>query len=364
MLLTRRLLTVLIVLLLCGCVDQPRPLSSTDISNNRAPDKLVFREAWRLQTDGFVDASPLVVEDKLFTASWDGSVYAIDTRGRLLWKKAVGAEIDATPVSDGAQLFVQTWERRAFALSLVDGQVRWSFQYPESPADDHRQGALLPLGEQVLLPAWGGTLYALDATSGQLRWQYGEHLPLRSAPVREGTQLYLSGGDGSFLALSLAGARLWSAEFDAPLLTSAALTPDGPVAVARDGLIKAFTGAGRLRWQRQLKELCYYSMPRYYQGAIYLATAAGSLWKLNAETGEPVWQQTGLGAIYASPLITGQRLYLGTNDGWLYAIDLHSGQQVASFQTGSAIQSTPVIFGGRLVFGSRDGNLYALDLLE
>jgi outer membrane protein assembly factor BamB len=327
-------------------------------------DALDFQESWRQSTGGFVDASPLVVGERLYAASWDGNIYALGPQGQLLWKRFVGAEIDAAPVTDGDSLFVQTWQRQAVALKLEDGQIRWRFTYPASPADDHRQGALLPVDGDVLLPAWGGSLYALNADSGKPRWQLPAHLPLRAAPVHGSGRLYLSGGDGTFTALTQAGEQLWTVDLGAPVLTSAAMTPDGPVVLTRNGQLNAFDSQGRLRWQRQLGELCYYSAPHYQHGYIYLATAAGSLWKLDAASGRLIWSLTDLGAFYGSPLIAGDRLFVGNNSGQLYAINIDSGEILATFQAGRDIQSTPVLFSERLVFGSRDGNLYALDLVE
>lgn len=341
----------------CESADRWRP-------NSGPRDELNFRQAWRLQTGGFVDASPLVVADRLYAASWDGYVYALDRSGQVRWKSFVGGEVDAAPVASGDSLFVQTWQRQAVALSLLDGQPRWRFDYPESPADDHRQGALLPVAGNILLPSWGGSLYALDAVSGKPRWQLAGHLPLRAAPVQAGDRLYLSGGDGTFTALNLDGTELWTVALDAPLLTSAALTPEGPVVLARNGQLSAFDTQGRLRWQQQLGEDCYYSAPRYQNGYIYLGTAAGSLWKLAATSGQLIWRIADLGAFYGTPLIEGQRLFIGNNSGQLYALNIDSGAILATFQAGRDIQTTPALFFGRLVFGSRDGNLYALDLLE
>ena len=327
-------------------------------------DRLALQPTWQLKTDGFIDASPLVVASTLYAASWDGHLYALDSQGRLLWKQPLGDVVDASPVAAAGQLFLQNWQRQVVALSAADGSARWRFSYPESPADDHRQGALLPIGDLVLLPAWGGTLYALDALSGSVRWQQGGHLPLRAAPVTDGSQIYLSAGDGTVTAISLSGKELWSIKLSAPLLTSAALTPDGPVVVARDGQISAFTADGRLRWRRELTEPCYYSAPLYHQGMIYLATAAGKLRKLNAVSGELVWTLSELGAFYGSPMVVGQRLFIGNNSGLLYAINLDSAEILTTYQVGRDIQTTPVLFAGQLIFGSRDGNLYALELIE
>ncbi len=327
-------------------------------------DRLFFQPSWQLQTDGFIDASPLVCADSLYAASWDGYLYALDSQGSLLWKKSVEAEIDASPVAAEGLLFLQNWQRQVFALNAVDGSVRWQFSYPESPADDHRQGALLPVGELVLLPAWGGTLYALEVSSGKVRWQMDGYLPLRAAPAWDGEQLYLSAGNGTFAAISLNGKELWSHKLSAPVLTSASITPDGPVVVARDGQISAFSTDGHLRWQRELAEASYYSGPLYHQGMIYLATAAGQLRKLDAVTGELIWQLSDLGAFYGSPLLVGQRLFIGNNRGQLYVVNIDSAEILATYQVGRDIQSTPVMFADQLVFGSRDGNLYALKLFE
>ena len=124
--------------------------------------------------------------------SYYGFLYALDSAGRLRWKRPLGAEIDASPVATDGRIFLQNWLRQVVALSRADGSVLWRFSYPESPADDHRQGALLPLGELVLLPAWGGTLYALDAATGKVRWQLDGHLPLRAAPVADGEHVITS----------------------------------------------------------------------------------------------------------------------------------------------------------------------------
>jgi len=136
------------------------------------------------------------------------------------------------------------------------------------------------------------------------------------------------------------------------------------VVVARNGQVSAFSADGLLRWQRELTETSYYSGPLYHQGSIYLATAAGQLRKLDALSGELIWQLSDLGAFYGSPLVAGQRLFIGNNRGQLYAVNIDSAKILATYQVGRDIQSTPVLFADQLVFGSRDGNLYALKLFE
>lgn len=325
-------------------------------------DALALEEAWRFACGGYVDAPPVPAGPVLYVPSWDGRLYALDFGGRLLWQRVLGEVADSPAAVDERTLYLQTWERKVWALDLKDGAPRWTFGYGFSPADDHRQGGVRRVADLLLVPAWNGTLFALEADTGRVRWSYPAGLPLRAAPVFDGDRLYLAGGAGALTALALDGRPLWQAALDAPLLSPPAVTPAGPVVVSRTGILVAFSREGEIRWRRDLGQTCFYGAPVHRRGAIYLGTAAGSLWKIDAGTGRTIWQRTGLGPLYGTPLLAEGRLFVGDNDGTLHAVGAESGDLLATFRAGGAIQSTPVQRDGRLFFGSRDGFLYALHL--
>lgn len=326
-------------------------------------DALTLRQAWRLETGGFVDATAVVAGEQVFVPGWDGQLYALTAKGKIRWQADLGAEADATPAVDANLVYVQTWGRQVLALARDDGSVRWRFAYAPSLADDHRQGGLLRVNDLLLVPAWNGTLYALDAASGRLRWQYGTAGPLRAAPLLDGDRIYLAAGDGSLSALGLSGALLWSRSLAAPLLASPALSDFGPVVVDREGTLIGFDRDGAERWRRPLAEACFYGAPVVAGEAIYLATAGGALWKLDAESGAVVWRRPLTMASYATPLIEDGRVFIGDNSGRLSVIGADSGDLLGSFPIQGAIQAQPVRFGGRLLFGGRDAGLHALELI-
>jgi len=326
-------------------------------------DTLSLRQAWQVKTGGFVDAKAVVVADQAYVPGWDGRLYALTANGKSLWQTQLGEVADATPAVDADSVYVQTWGREVLALDRNDGSLLWRFAYAPSVADDHRQGGLLRSNDLLLVPAWNGTLYALDAASGSLRWQYVTAGPLRAVPVVDGDRFYLAAGDGSLHALTLTGAPLWSLPLEAALLTPPALSGDGPVVVDREGTLVSFDRDGKERWRQSLAEPCFYGAPVFADEAIYLATAGGALWKLDAESGAVVWRRPLAMASYATPVISEGRVFVGDNSGLLSVVGVDSGDLLSTFQLQGPIQAPVAMVGGQLLFGSRDGAIHALELV-
>jgi len=326
-------------------------------------DALSLRQAWRVETGGFVDAKAVVAGKQAFVPGWDGRLYALTAAGQMRWQALLGEVADATAAVDDDTVYVQTWGREVLALDSNDGSVRWRFSYAPSVADDHRQGGLLRVNDLLLVPAWNGTLYALDAANGSLRWQYQTAGPLRAVPVLDGDRLYLAGGDSSLSALSLTGAPLWSLRMKAPLLSAPALTPAGPVVVDREGTLVSFDRDGSERWRQPLQEPCYYGAPIYSAGSIYLATAGATLWKLEAESGVIVWRRPLPSASYTTPALYDGRIFVGDNGGTLSVVGSDSGDVLTAFQAQGPIQAPVALLSGRVLFGSRDAAIHALDLV-
>ena len=325
-------------------------------------DAVLFEEIWSLETGGFVDAPVVRDGDELFVGGWDGTLYSLDSRGTLRWRQKLGEVIDGGTALDGENVYVQSWGRRVFALDRDNGRVRWSFDYPPSTADDHRQGGLIRVGDLLLVPAWNGTLYALVAKSGELRWSLDIGQPLRSAPAVAGDRLFVASGDGTLAAVGLDGTLLWRIEHESPLLGTPAILEGGPLVIERDGRLSAYGADGNSRRRRELGEPCYYAAPLVVDGELFLATAGGALWKLDAATGAVIWRRAGLGPVYATPTLHDRRLLVGDNDGVLHIIGADSGDEMATWTVGDAIQSPPLVVGDQVIFGARDGRVHGLRL--
>ena len=323
-------------------------------------DALSLEARWNLETGGFVDAPLAVAGTEIFAGSWDGRFHAFDPAGTPLWSRELGEVVDGAAAVDQHAVYVQTWGRQVWCLDRKRGGTRWTFSFPASPADDHRQGGLVRVGGLLLVPAWNGTLYALDALTGQPRWQFEGGLPLRSAVTVAGDRLYLAGGNGRLSALGLDGTLLWQAENESPLLATPAVTSDGPVVVDREGRVTAYAAEGQLRWRRELDEPCYYAAPVADGESLFVATAGGSLWKLDGATGQVIWRRSGFGPIYGTSLLHQERLVVGDNLGVLHVVGAESGDVLTRWSAGGPIQSTPVVIGDLLIFGARDQRIHGV----
>ncbi len=69
---------------------------------------------------------------------------------------------------------------------------------------------------------------------------------------------------------------------------------------------------GRLKWEYDADGPMY-SSPAVVDGRVYLATGAGSIVALDAETGEEVWKHTTGGPLNSSPAIAGECCSLGVS---------------------------------------------------
>ncbi len=323
-----------------------------------------FKPLWRMASKGFVDAAPVEVDGRIFVASWDGFLRAVDSDGKLLW------EVDTRDVVDGGLLavdggvFLQNWSRQLYRVDQADGRIRLLYEYPSSPADDHRQAGLTMTEQLLLLPAWNGTLYAFDRKSLNRLWSFDAGMPLRATPLVDREIIYQTSGNHVLTALNTAGQLLWQKELAAPLLSSPVLQSDNILVLDKSGVLTSFGPDGTILWQKNLAQASFYSAPLVAHDAIFVATAAGVVSKINPSTGQTIWSRSLAGSIYASPVVSNAGFLVGDNEGNLYLLDFDSGRTLASYRVEGAIQSQVLVTGNRLYFGSRDQNLHALQLVR
>lgn len=327
-------------------------------------DPVQLRQRWSVATNGFVDAAPQVIGADLLIASWDGTIRRVDRVGKVLWHTTGNEVIDAPLLVAGNQIYGQNWGREVFALAAEDGARLWSFSYPDSPADDHRQGGLQLANGQLLVPAWNGTLYALDPQSGQELWSFTTRAPLRATPLVEEDRIFLSGSNGTLWCLDRQGRLLWQHAGPAPLLTPPVKDDAAIIVLDRAGNLSALQTDGTLLWQQALGETCYYAAPISTKEGLFVATAAGALWKIDPASGAIIWRKDGFGPIYATPLALDDRLLLGDNHGSLWLVDAISGNLLTRRDFAGAIQGGPIAFADGIALGSRDQQLHYLTLEE
>lgn len=322
-----------------------------------------FKALWQFETSGFVDSPPLRVDGTLVFASWDGRLRAINDQGALVWQSVATDVIDGSLLLLGGKVLFQNWNRQFFAANLQDGQLEEIFQYPPSPADDHRQAGAVLTTTDILLPAWNGRLYSFNQKTLLPGWQFDAGQPLRAAPLFDGQQIYIASGKGLFSALSPDGKLRWQTDLGTPLLSRPFRLDEGVGVLGKDGQLSIFTLDGQPRWKLSLPQPAYYAAPLLTDEGLFVATAAGSLIKIDPRHGGVLWQRQLDYPVYCTLVMSAAGLLIGDNGGQLLLIDPVSGRTLARYQSAGAIQSVPLVTKNRLFFGSRDQKLHALEIL-
>ncbi|MBN9664017.1 MAG: PQQ-binding-like beta-propeller repeat protein [Acidobacteria bacterium] len=270
-----------------------------------AVDLKTGQERWRLTTGKIESKSPLVVDDLVYLASENLTLYALDAHsGRVAWKFA-------------------------FALPhyLVIGHT--------APA--YADGTLYFGGSGLKLDGTGtfAALFALDARTGALKWQFSP----RSRPnVRSDDRLQ------DMVAVS-----------------------GGVVYGKSDNYLFAVdAGTGRQRWIFKAPRAI--TVPAVNPSRAYVGCFDGHVYGLDSATGAIVDRIPLAGYCDTAPVVVGDILYLavGANgtqhESWLTAIDIPSRQVLWRFQPESSRGwsfVSPLVTDGRVYAGAYTG-MYCL----
>ncbi|MFJ4340410.1 PQQ-binding-like beta-propeller repeat protein [Streptomyces sp. NPDC088915] len=363
---------------------------------------------WRFRMSNDVWGTPVVDGDLLYVTSFE--VHALDTgSGRrqfktrdVAWSMAVaggrihasdGPTLYALDAGDGGERWRLHTDAWVYALKVERGTVVTGTRGGGVQGWEASNGAKLweVTGAQTDFetpeagPAvHGDTVYvwrdarlqALDARTGAERWSYpiGDAascggVPVRVAPAEDGC-VYVSAGTRVLSVDVASGHVRWHFEAPAVFLSPPAFAP-GP-AVTGGGVyladhlgtvyaLDATTGQDRWRIateQRQSTEPVLVA-----DGNVHVGSGS-ALYTLDAVTGTPRWRFAAGGELVGSPVVADGRIHFGSADHVLYTLDATGGQLRWKLATGGEITGSPVAKGGVVYACSKDRCVYALDAVK
>ncbi len=176
-----------------------------------------------------------------------------------------------------------------------------------------------------------------------------------------GRRAFASGRRGFGVAASL-GHRAKPVVVAALVVTSTfggvVLVGTQPITDAESGTVSAAEGDELWRASTGI----VYNSPTIADGTAYIGSNDGSLYAINASTGEQKWTAaTGNAIRYSSPTVANGTVFVGSFDNSLYAFDAETGDQKWSAATGGDISSSPTVKDGTVYVGSKDNSLYAFN---
>ncbi len=332
--------------------------------------------------------APAVVEGRLYAASVDGTIEALDaTTGRTLWQKRLGERHgwlwkrgenslrwSGGPAVQGDLFVVGTLDGEVYALSAQDGSERWNVQVSSEviarPAIS---------GEIVVVHTVDGRLTGLDAKDGSRKWVFDQSVPAlslrgNSPPLIVNDTVYDGFDNGKLYAVRLAdGNPLWVqtlstgegrteverlADVDGDLVVAGS----NIVAVGYRGQVAEFAADnGRPMWQRDVSS---YGGVAAADNSVVLADAEGNVWAFDRETGASLWKQDQLKYRWLStPAVQGKYVVIGDSEGFVHWLSLDEGKFAARERLSKKpIESTPLVIGDIVYVEDVKGHVGAYSL--
>ncbi|GGU09169.1 MULTISPECIES: outer membrane protein assembly factor BamB family protein [Streptomyces] len=307
-------------------------------------------------------------------ASDGPTLYALDAAdGSERWRLAADAWVYSLKVDRGTVVTgtrgggVQGWEASNGAKLWEITGAQTDFETPEAGPAVH--------GDTVYV--WrDARLQALDARSGVERWSYpiGDaascgNVPVRVAPAEDGC-VYVSAGT-RVLSIDIAGGHVrWHFEAPAVFLSPPAFAP-GPAVTGGGVYLADYLGTvyaldattGQDRWRIATESRQSIEPVLVVDGNVHVGSGS-ALYTLDAVTGTPKWRFAAGGELIGSPVVADGRVHFGSADHVLYTLDATGGQLRWKLATGGEITGSPVARGGVVYACSKDRCVYALDAVK
>lgn len=298
--------------------------------------------AWQFVTQGPLVASPVVAEGKVFLATSDRRVLALDAEtGALVWESPVTGPVDTTPTVAGGLVYVGLRDKRLLALDGQSGATVWTF-WTGGPIFS----SPVVKGGVVYVGSGDGYLYALDAATGRKRWSFRVGGWVIMSPA-VGEKVAIVAGNRSIFAVDLRHGRS-RLRYDTVTPPTGIPALSGPLAyvASEDGVLRAI--------DTQQREIPGERFARWWRVQLFI-------WEI---MGEPppqkgfVWaKRFPRGSLGNGIAVADDTVYLLTRTGTLYALDTHTGTERWKAEVGEGLASAPIWVGGILLVGTEKGRI-------
>jgi outer membrane protein assembly factor BamB len=217
----------------------------------------------------------------------------------------------------------------------------------------------------------GATFAAVDATNGTTVWQTAIGAPaISGASIFADGSVYFGGTDGQLYAINAqSGAIRWTYDSGYPEFKSL-MFADGavflPAADADAGayaFIAVDAATGQERWKKVSADNDDgYSPGSLFNDSILFGTSNGRLFSVSLKTGVTNWILTTgtYNSIGAGPSIVGDVAYFFAQDGSIYGVNATTGDVSWRVIIEGTMFHSPDIVDGVIYVGTNEGAIYAL----
>lgn len=250
-----------------------------------------------------------------------------------------------------------------YAVNTNNGSVKWQFPVEPERGQEFYASPVLMDSDQLIVGGYDSVLYSLNPDSGDERWRFdGAEDRYIASPLITEEGIFAPSADRHLYALDYEGNLLWEPfQTEEPLWASPVYSESCNCLyqVSMDRYLYAIDPqTGALRWQSQDLGGPMVSHPAVSEdGLIYVSTFGNEVIAISEENQEIAWRFSTADWAWASPVVDGDQLYASDLTGTLYALDAQTGQLNWQLQPGGIIVSPPLVVDDQIIFGTDQGAL-------
>jgi eukaryotic-like serine/threonine-protein kinase len=161
---------------------------------------------------------------------------------------------------------------------------------------------------------------------------------------------------GILLVLLVAGLTIGAFAIAHPSKSASASTVLNVYISTGDGTLYKLAGdSGAVSWHVQETDRNLPAPPAIANGVVYLSTLTGSVYALDAATGQTKWSVKLDGNIVSSPIVVNNVVYAGSDSNYIYALNASNGSVIWRFDAGvgnETVVTRSVAVANGIVYGS------------
>lgn len=315
---------------------------------------------WHPQTGGRPTAAD-VVQGVVYTSSANNAVYAFnEVTGDRLWFFTTGGTLRAAPAVDKGRVFVASGDKKVYALDAGTGLPVWSQPYNAGAALNR---APLFVKNVLYLGADNGNVYALNEATGAQVWKVSLNTPVHSTLATDGTLLFVGTDSGTLFALDrTTGKTVWQKTTGGMIRSSPAVAGGKVYVGSADGFVWAWNASTGVRAWRHPTGLPVGAPPAAAFGLVFVGDQNGKLLALSQADGHELWNFPTGQSITSRAAVANGVVYVASASQNLYAVSLATGAPLLTPLHVGLSPTEITVTNGAVYVGSEDHVLYKFGL--
>jgi outer membrane protein assembly factor BamB len=320
-------------------------------------------------------SSPVIKDGNLYFATKSGDVRAVVIEtGQTLWTRALkgtGKSRDKTtafygdPVVFNDNIIIAGYNGLIYSID-INGDDNWVRKVGSNNVDSSPNivGGVIIAEDKFLVGASDGYIYAFSIEEGILDWRFKTGNKIWSTPSYFEGVVYLTSFDNYIYAIDLIeGTLIWKFESDGAIVSSPVIIGDNLFFGSFGTTFYALDRkTGNEKWRFNDSSGWFWANPVVSNDIVLAPSLDGVLYALDQGSGQVTWTLPVESPIVSRPVIIGERFALATLDGRIIVSDLKTGIEVGSCNLEKEIRSPLVSFDEYLIVSPEDGSLRLISI--